>query len=205
MGHTQHSQALPEPGDYPGQYDPNSSQGGRRTPGSQTSKAQAESDINPASLAPTWREEKRGCLQPAAGSDPGPWNGGRWEAEWQAAQGCEKEGSWMQAEEEGNRGCGRGQARAAGGDKDRQAWASMPSPPASRAAPEHQWSDFQDGCRRALPLVGCQGSSEAAGCLFKSLSESHPVRGTSQPQPETPEVCNHPRHCSAGRSQGGAG
>ena len=79
------SQTLPEPGDYPGQYDPNSSRGGRRMPGSQTSKAQAESDINLASLAPTWREEKQGCLQPAAGSDLGHWNGGRWEAEWQAA------------------------------------------------------------------------------------------------------------------------
>lgn len=54
-------------------------------PGSQTSKAQAESDINLASLAPTWREEKQGCLQPAAGSDLGHLNGGRWEAEWQAA------------------------------------------------------------------------------------------------------------------------
>lgn len=97
MGRAQHSQALPKPGDYPGQYDPNSSRGGRRMPGSQTSEAQAESDINPASLAPTWREEKQGCLQPAAGSDLGHWNGGRWEAEWQAAQGCEKEGRKLDA------------------------------------------------------------------------------------------------------------
>ena len=43
-------------------------------PGSQASAAQTESDINPASLAPTWREEKRGCPQPAAGSDLGHWN-----------------------------------------------------------------------------------------------------------------------------------
>lgn len=82
MGLAQHSQALPEPGDYSGQYDPNSSQGGRRVPGSQASVAQAESDINPASLAPTWREEKEGCPRPAAGSDLGQWNGRHQEAEW---------------------------------------------------------------------------------------------------------------------------
>lgn len=81
MGCTQHSQALPEPGDYSGQYDPNSSRRGRRVPGSQASAAQTELDINPASLAPTWREEKRGCPQPAAGSDLGHWNGGHREAE----------------------------------------------------------------------------------------------------------------------------
>ena len=97
MGLAQHSQALPEPGDYSGQYDPNSSQGGRRVPGSQASVAQAESDINPASLAPTWREEKQGCLRPAAGSDLGHWNGGHQEAEWQAAQRYKKEGRKLDA------------------------------------------------------------------------------------------------------------
>lgn len=34
--------------------------------------------------------------------------------------------------------------------KNRQAWVSMPP----QAAPEHQWTDFQDRCRRALPLAG---------------------------------------------------
>lgn len=56
----------------------------------------------------------------------------------------------MQAGEKGNRGCGRGQARAVEGDKNRQARVSMPP----QATPEHQWTDFQDRCRRALPLAG---------------------------------------------------
>lgn len=108
----------------------------------------------------------------------------------------------MQAGEKGNRGCGRGQARAVEGDKEQTGMGEHAPPSCSRASVDRLPGQMPQGSapRGVAMALQRQLGVYSKVCLRVTLLEEGANHG-----PETPEVCNHPRHCSAGRSQGGAG
>ena len=90
----------------------------------------------------------------------------------------------MQAGEKGNRGCGRGQARAVEGDKEQTGTGEHAPPSYSRASVDRLPGQMPQG---SAPRGVAMALQRQLGVYSKkSLSESHPVRGRSQPRTGNP-------------------
>lgn len=119
------------------------------------------------------------------------------------AQGCKKEGRKLDA------GWGKRQPRVwprtgqGSGRRQKQTGTGEHAPPSySRASVDRLPGQMPQGSapRGVAMALQRQLGVYSKVCLRVTLLEEGANHG-----PETPEVCNHPRHCSAGRSQGGAG